>query len=54
MQEIVASQLPMIPLVSPHVLVGARKDLANFKPALLEPYGLWNLEQFYWRTGAGR
>jgi hypothetical protein len=56
-QQIMAANLPMIPLVSPNVLVGAKKDLANFRPALLEPYALWNIEQLYWhnsRSGASR
>jgi hypothetical protein len=38
--------------VSPNLLVGAKKSLANFRPALLEPNTLWNIEQLYWRTAA--
>ncbi len=56
-QEIVGANLPVIPLVTPHILVGAKKDLGNFTPALLEPYALWNVDELYWRTaggGAGR
>jgi peptide/nickel transport system substrate-binding protein len=49
-QEIMADQQPMMGLVTPHVLVGARKDLANFRPAVLEPSTLWNIEQLYWRS----
>jgi peptide/nickel transport system substrate-binding protein len=49
-QEILAEQQPMVALVTPHVLVGARKDLANFRPAILEPTTLWNIEQLYWRS----
>jgi peptide/nickel transport system substrate-binding protein len=49
-QEILAEQQPMVALVTPHVLVGARRDLANFRPAILEPTTLWNIEQLYWRT----
>jgi peptide/nickel transport system substrate-binding protein len=51
-QEIMAEYQPMIPLVSPNILVGSRQDLGNFRPALLEPYTLWNLDQLYWRTPA--
>jgi peptide/nickel transport system substrate-binding protein len=51
-QEILAEYQPMVALVTPHVLVGARKDLANFRPAILEPNTLWNIEQLYWRKGA--
>jgi peptide/nickel transport system substrate-binding protein len=49
-QEILADQQPMVALVTPHVLVGARKNLANFRPAILEPATLWNIEQLYWRS----
>jgi peptide/nickel transport system substrate-binding protein len=49
-QEILAEQQPMVALVTPFVLVGARKDLANFRPAVLEPTILWNIEQLYWRS----
>jgi peptide/nickel transport system substrate-binding protein len=52
-QAIVVENLPLVPLVSPNLLAGAKKDLANFRPALLEPYTLWNVEQLYWRPGAG-
>jgi peptide/nickel transport system substrate-binding protein len=53
-QEIMAQNLPMIPLVSPNILVGAKRNLGNFRPSLLEPHTLWNLDQLYWRgPGAG-
>jgi peptide/nickel transport system substrate-binding protein len=56
-QQIMAENLPMIPLVSPNILVGARKDLRNFQPALLEPYTTWNLDRLCWAqttSGAAR
>jgi peptide/nickel transport system substrate-binding protein len=49
-QEIVASELPIVPLVSPHVLVGADRRIGNFRPAVLAPYLLWNVEQLFFRT----
>lgn len=53
-QELAAENAPVVPLVTPHLLVGAKKDLGNFQPALLEPYTLWNVEQIYWKNaGAG-
>jgi len=52
-QEILAEYQPMVALVTPHVLAGARKDLGNFRPAILEPNTLWNIDQLYWRKGAG-
>jgi ABC-type transport system substrate-binding protein len=48
-QEIVASELPIVPLVSPHILVGADRRLGNFRPAVLAPYTLWNVEQLFFR-----
>jgi peptide/nickel transport system substrate-binding protein len=50
-QEILAANQPMIFLASPDILVGAKKVIGNFHPAVLEPYVLWNVEQLYWRTG---
>src|ERR1019366_3810976 len=52
-QAIVVENQPLVPLVSPNLLSGAKKDLANFLPALIEPYTLWNVERLYWREGAG-
>ena len=48
-QELVADNLPLIPLVSPNVLVGARPGLGNFRPAILDPYVLWNADELFWR-----
>jgi peptide/nickel transport system substrate-binding protein len=48
-QEIVAEELPIIPLASPHILVGANRRLGNVQPAVLAPYALWNAEQLYFR-----
>ncbi len=56
-QEIVMEYLPLVPLVSPNVLAGAKKNLGNFRPALLDHYTLWNIEELYWLgpvAGAGR
>jgi peptide/nickel transport system substrate-binding protein len=52
-QEILAENQPMIFLASPDILVGAKNSIANFRPAVLEPYVLWNVEQLYFRTGGG-
>jgi peptide/nickel transport system substrate-binding protein len=50
-QEILASNLPCVFLATPNILVGAKKNLANFKPAILEPTTLWNVEQLYYLPG---
>jgi peptide/nickel transport system substrate-binding protein len=51
-QSLVTENLPLVPLVSPHLLAGAKGRLVNFKPAIIEPYVLWNVEQLYWRAAA--
>ena len=48
-QEIVADDLPVICLVSPNILVGSKDRVGNFRPAILNPYALWNVEQLYVR-----
>jgi peptide/nickel transport system substrate-binding protein len=48
-QELVAENLPLIPLVSPSVLVGAKTALGNFRPAILDPTVLWNVDELFWR-----
>jgi peptide/nickel transport system substrate-binding protein len=52
-QELAMQHMPLIPLVSPHVLVGAKQRLGNFRPAVLEPYALWNVEALYWQPAPG-
>jgi len=47
-QELVAANLPIVPLVSPDVLVGAKAGLGNFRPAILDPQVLWNADELYW------
>lgn len=51
-QEIEAAQLPLISLVSPDLLVAARKDIGNFRPSVLDHYTLWNAEYLFLR-GSG-
>jgi peptide/nickel transport system substrate-binding protein len=54
-QEIVAENLPFIFLVSPNILVASQSTVGNFRPAILEPYVLWNVDQlFLQRPGAAQ
>jgi peptide/nickel transport system substrate-binding protein len=48
-QAIIAENLPFIFLASPNVVVGAMNQVANFHPAALEPYVLWNADELYLR-----
>lgn len=52
-QELLTEYLPVIPLVSPHVLVAAHAELLNLRPGILPPYALWNLEELFWSNGGG-
>lgn len=53
-QELLMQNLPLIPLVSANVLIGVKTRLRNFRPALLDHYALWNIEEFSWqRTDRG-
>ena len=52
-QEIITANLPYVFLATPNILVGAKKNLANFKPAILEPTTLWNVEEVYYSSGNG-
>ena len=51
-QELLIENLSLIPLVSPHILVGAKTQLRNFRPALLARYA--NFEEFSWQTTSDR
>jgi peptide/nickel transport system substrate-binding protein len=52
-QETVAANVPFIFLATPDILVGAKTTLGNFKPAILDPNTLWNVEQLYFLPGNG-
>jgi peptide/nickel transport system substrate-binding protein len=44
-QEIEVEDVPVVFLVSPNVLVGAKVRVHNFMPAVLDSHTLWNSEQ---------
>lgn len=52
-QETVAANVPFVFLATPDILVGAKRTLGNFKPAILDPNTLWNVEQLYFLPGNG-
>src|SRR5689334_3333354 len=49
-QAIVSENVPFVFLVAPHILVGARGDLGNFQPSVLDHYTLWNVEQLFFKS----
>jgi peptide/nickel transport system substrate-binding protein len=46
-QEILSDELPIICLASPDILVGAKNDVQNLKPAVLDPHTLWNSPELF-------
>jgi peptide/nickel transport system substrate-binding protein len=52
-QELIAQNLPFIFLAAPDVLVGAKAQIGNFRPAVLDHYTLWNADELYLRQNAG-
>lgn len=48
-QKIICNNAPVIFLVSPDILVGAKDCVGNFHPAILSNYTLWNAEQLFLR-----
>ena len=52
-QQILEENQPYIFLASPDILVGARNNIGNLQPAVLEPYVLWNAESLFLRGSAG-
>lgn len=46
-QQLVTANLPLICLASPNVLVAASNKVGNLRPAILEPYALWNVEELF-------
>jgi peptide/nickel transport system substrate-binding protein len=48
-QELIATYDPVICLVSPNVLVGAKISLAGVKPSVMRNYLLWDADQLFWR-----
>jgi peptide/nickel transport system substrate-binding protein len=48
-QELIAKHDPVICLVSPNVLVGAKASLGGTQPSVMRSYLLWNADELYWR-----
>jgi peptide/nickel transport system substrate-binding protein len=47
-QKLVAEHLPVIALVSPHLLVVHKPGLQGVRPSIVPPYALWNIEDWRW------
>ncbi|HLZ11137.1 MAG TPA: ABC transporter substrate-binding protein [Candidatus Acidoferrum sp.] len=51
-QQILDENQPFIFLATPDILVGAKDNIGNFQPTVLEPYALWNVETLFLRNAA--
>jgi len=49
-QQILDENQPFIFLATPDILVGAKDNVGNFQPAVLEPYALWNVESLFLKS----
>ena len=46
-QQIMAEQLPVIPVASRHIPVAASPRVGNYRPSPLPPFSLWNAEELF-------
>jgi len=51
-QRILDENQPFIFLATPDILVGAKDNVGNFQPTVLEPYALWNVENLFLRNAS--
>jgi len=49
-QQLIFENLPFIFLATPNILAGADARVGNFRPAVLDPYTLWNADELYLRS----
>ena len=48
-QQILAEQLPVIPITARHVTTAANARVGNYRPSALFPHSLWNAEELFVR-----
>ncbi|MBA2339177.1 MAG: hypothetical protein H0V88_02190, partial [Pyrinomonadaceae bacterium] len=48
-QNILAEQMPVIPIVARHVAAAANKRIGNYRPSTILPYSMWNVEELFVR-----
>jgi peptide/nickel transport system substrate-binding protein len=46
-QIVMSEQLPVIPIVSRHILVAASLGTGNYRPSNILPFSLWNAEELF-------
>jgi len=53
-QRLVAANLPLICIASPHLLIGASRSVGNLRPSILPPYALWNADEIFMKEDTAR
>lgn len=46
-QAIMADKMPIVPIVSRHVVSAANQNVGNFRPSGILPFSLWNADRLY-------
>ena len=46
-QRIMADEMPVIPIVTRHIVAAANGRVGNFSPSPIMPYSLWNVEKIF-------
>jgi peptide/nickel transport system substrate-binding protein len=52
-QQLMAEQMPIIPIVSRHIVSAAHKRLGNYRPSNIFPFSCWNIEELFIIAEAG-
>ena len=48
-QRLLAAQMPIIPIVSRHIVSAAHQRLGNYRPSNIFPFSCWNIEELFIR-----
>jgi peptide/nickel transport system substrate-binding protein len=46
-QTTMSDEMPLIPLVSRHIVAAANTKLGNYSPSPIFPYSIWNVEELF-------
>ncbi|MFL6466568.1 MAG: ABC transporter substrate-binding protein [Pyrinomonadaceae bacterium] len=49
-QAIMADEMPLVPIVSRHVITGVNQRVGNYAPSSILPFSMWNADRLYIRN----
>jgi peptide/nickel transport system substrate-binding protein len=49
-QTIMSNEMPIVPIVSRHVISGANQRVGNLSPSSILPFSMWNADRLYIRN----